>query len=64
MRKIKYHRWELPDDDGRIWSLEDELRSARWDDNNQCDSLMAMALALWPLNKPDVPLISPRVARI
>lgn len=64
MRKIKYHRWELPDDDGKIWSLEDEMRSARWDDNNKCDSLMAMALALWPLKKPDVPLINPRVARI
>ncbi len=64
MCKIKYHRWELPDDDGRVWSLEDELRSARWDDNNTCDSLMALALALWPLNRREVPLISPRVAKL
>jgi len=64
LQKIKYHRWELPDEDGRVWSLEDELRSARWDDNNTCDSLMALALALWPLNKPDIPIIGPRVARI
>ncbi len=62
--KIKYERWEIPDDDGRIWSLEDELRAARWDDNNACDSLMAMALALWPLYRPDLPIIKPRVGKI
>jgi hypothetical protein len=64
MGRIKYHRWELPEDNGAPWSLEDELRSARWDDNNQCDSLMALALALWPLHKPDSPLINPRVGRL
>jgi len=37
MGKIRYHRWELPDSagadsgSGRVWSLEDELREARWD---------------------------------
>jgi hypothetical protein len=64
MGKIKYHRWELPDDNGRVWSLEDELRAARWDDNNACDSLMALALALWPLHKRDAPMIGPRVGKI
>jgi hypothetical protein len=64
MGRIKYHRWELPDDNGRVWSLEDELRAARWDDNNTCDSLMALALALWPLHKPDVPRIAPRVGKV
>jgi len=59
--KIKYTRWEIPDDSGRIWSLEDEIRSARWDDNNKCDAVMAMALVLWPLRHRDQPIIKPRV---
>ncbi|MFZ5979216.1 MAG: terminase large subunit domain-containing protein [Candidatus Zixiibacteriota bacterium] len=62
--KIAYARWELPDGPGRVWSLEDELRRARWDDNNECDALMALALALWPLRKRSRPRIEPRVARI
>ncbi len=45
-RLVVYERWELPDGQGKTWSLEDELRGARWDDNNQCDALMALALAL------------------
>ncbi|UCD18351.1 MAG: terminase family protein [Candidatus Zixiibacteriota bacterium] len=64
MEKIKYERWELPDEGGKIWSLEDELRSARWDDNNRCDALMALALALWPLHEPDNPIIQPRLGRV
>ena len=58
---VAYPRWELPDGPGRIWSLEDELRQARWDDNSQCDALMALALALWPIRKQDEPVITPRV---
>jgi hypothetical protein len=61
---VKYARWEIPDDGGRIWSLEDELRSARWDDNGDCDGLMALALALWPLRKPDSPVIGPKLGKI
>jgi hypothetical protein len=64
MGRIKYGRWEIPDDDGRVWSLEDEIRSARWDDNNKCDSLMALALALWPMHKPETPNIAPRLSTI
>jgi len=64
MGRIFYDRWELPDENGRVWSLEDELRSARWDDNNTCDALMALSLALWPLYKPDAPLIKPRYGTI
>lgn len=64
MGRIKYARWELPDDGGRIWALEDELRAARWDDNNSYDSVMALALALWPLYKPDTPIIKPRIDTI
>ncbi|MBU8934033.1 MAG: terminase family protein [candidate division Zixibacteria bacterium] len=62
--RIAYERWELPDGPGRIWSLEDELRSARWDDNNQCDALMALALALWPLRRRSRISVEPRVAML
>ena len=61
---IGYDRWELPDGPGRTWSLEDELRSARWDDNNECDALMALALALWPLARKDSPIVAPRVGKL
>ncbi len=63
-RAITYERWELPDGPGRVWSLEDELRQARWDDNNECDALMALALALWPLRKKSDLSPAPRVGRI
>jgi hypothetical protein len=62
--QIAYQRWELPDGPGKIWSLEDELRQARWDDNNECDALMALALALWPLRKKSDLSPAPRVGRI
>jgi hypothetical protein len=61
--EIGYDRWELPDGPGKVWSLEDELRAARWDDNNQCDALMALALALWPLYKKDRSAVGPRVGK-
>ncbi|MCK4632338.1 MAG: terminase family protein [candidate division Zixibacteria bacterium] len=61
--EIAYDRWELPDGPGRVWSLEDELRQARWDSNNECDALMALALAIWPLRKERVAQPAPRVGR-
>jgi hypothetical protein len=61
---LSYHRWELPDGPGRIWSLEDELRKAQWDDNSECDALMALALALWPLRKRKMIAPLPRVGRV
>jgi hypothetical protein len=63
-RRIIYKRWELPDRPGRVWAFEDELRRARWDNNNDCDALMALALALWPLRKRSRPVIAPRIGRI
>lgn len=60
---VAYERWEVPDGPGRTWSLEDELRSARWDDNNECDALMALALALRPLATRGVSVVLPRVGR-
>ncbi|RME19822.1 MAG: hypothetical protein D6800_13825 [Candidatus Zixiibacteriota bacterium] len=62
-RMIGYDRWELPDGPGRVWSLEDELRAARWDDNNECDALMALALALWPMRRQAELTPPPRVGR-
>lgn len=62
--KIAYERWELPDGPGKIWSFEDELRSARWDDNNECDSLMALALALWPLRTRSEVIIQPKFGKV
>ncbi len=61
---IRYERWELPDGPGRLWSLEDELRRAKWDNNNDCDALMALALALWPLRRRPTTHISPRVGKV
>lgn len=69
MGKIRYHRWELPDfatadrESGRVWSLEDELREARWDSAETGDALVALALALWPLHEREVPMIKARVGR-
>ena len=60
---VFYQRWELPDGPGKVWSLEEEMRKARWDDNNRCDALMALALALWPLRRRHKPMISPRVGK-
>ncbi|HUV29488.1 MAG TPA: terminase family protein [Acidobacteriota bacterium] len=61
---VSYDRWEMPDGTGGVWSLEDELRQARWDQNSDCDALMALALALWPLRKRSRPQIRPRLARV
>lgn len=62
--KIWYERWELPDGVGKIWAFEDEMRQARWDKNNECDSLMALALALWPLYRKSKLSVAPRIGRI
>ena len=62
--RVFYERWELPDGPGKVWSFEDELRGARWDDNNRCDALMALALALWPLRNRMAAVIRPRVGRV
>ncbi len=63
-KQIVYERWELPDGPGKTWSFEDELRQARWDDNKECDALMALALALWPLRKKSDVSPAPRVGRV
>lgn len=62
--RVAYPRHELPDGAGKIWALEDELRRARWDNNNDCDALMALALAVWPLRKRESLAIPPRVGKV
>ena len=62
--KIGYDKWELPDGAGKVWSLESELRGALWDNNSDCDALMALALALWPLRTSSSVSIAPRVGKI
>jgi hypothetical protein len=64
MQRIRYGRWELREENSRIWSLEDDLRAAKWDDNNTCDGLMALALAVWPLHRPDAPQVRPKFGTI
>ncbi|MFH2048155.1 MAG: terminase family protein [bacterium] len=63
-KKIFYDKWELPDGPGKTWSLENELGEARWDNNNQCDALMALALALWPLRTKSRIVINPRIGKV
>lgn len=40
------------------------LRKARWDDNNDCDALMALALALWPIRKQAEVALPPRLGKV
>jgi hypothetical protein len=47
MGKIVLPVVTLPDSNRCEWSLEHELREIGWDDNNQYDAVMALALALW-----------------
>ncbi|HSG98555.1 MAG TPA: terminase family protein [candidate division Zixibacteria bacterium] len=61
--RLSYERWELKSADGRVWSLEDELRAACWDNNGRFDGVMALALALWPLAENSAtPRVAPRVS--
>ncbi len=65
LKKIRYSRWEIREQHGKVWSLEDELRSATWDDNGRCDGVMALALALWPLRRQTLaPITEPRVSAV
>lgn len=56
------------DEDGRVWSLQQEMREITWEDNNRFDAVMAMALAIWPKrNRSLFPKSGPvpvRVSRI
>jgi hypothetical protein len=66
MGKIILPAVELTGEDGRSWSLEEELRELGWEDNNTCDAAMALALALWGarIDSSVAPPLSSRIAGI
>jgi hypothetical protein len=43
---------EMATGDGEYWSLPNELREFSWDDNQHCDAVFALALALWLARQP------------
>ncbi|MCP4633505.1 MAG: hypothetical protein GY855_11310 [candidate division Zixibacteria bacterium] len=53
----------FPDATGSEWSLESELREIGWDDNNQYDAVMALALALWGA-RTDGTIAPPLLSRV
>ncbi len=63
---IGYPYIEQIEEDGELWSLQDELRNFYWDKNQECDAVMALALALWLVREGgESPLILlPRVEKI
>ena len=63
-QQIFYPDYSFSDGPGKLWSLADELRGAKWDNNNECDALMALALALWPMHKKRPIPVSPRIGHI
>jgi hypothetical protein len=63
---IAYSYIELPEEDGTLWTLQDELRDFTWDTKENCDAVMALALALWNVRTTeqlDLPF-NPRVEKI
>lgn len=64
--EVAYPYIEQIEDDGEIWSLQDELHNFYWDNNQECDAVMALALALWLVRGRDNPsvILLPRVERI
>jgi hypothetical protein len=44
---IAYPFIEQIQEDGEVWTLQDELQNFYWDSNQECDAVMALALALW-----------------
>jgi hypothetical protein len=63
---IAYPYIEQTDEHGEVWTLQDELRDFYWDSNQDCDAVMALALALWLIrgNISQPIVLSPRVDKI
>ena len=66
LSNIAYPYIEQIEADGELWTLQDELRNFYWDKNQECDAVMALALALWLVREGEKsPLIlSPKVEKI
>jgi hypothetical protein len=64
--RVAYPHIEQVQEDGELWTLQDELRNFYWDKNSECDAVMALALALWLVREGgESPLILlPRVEKI
>jgi hypothetical protein len=63
---IAYPYIEQIEEDGELWSLQDELRNFYWDKNFECDAVMALALALWLVREGEKStlILMPRVEKI
>ena len=57
---------EQIEEDGALWTLQDELRNFYWDKNTECDVVMALALALWLVREGEKPslILLPKVEKI
>ena len=63
--RIAYPYIEQIQEDGELWTIQDELRNFYWDKNSECDALMALAMALWLVREGEKSLIfSPKVEKI
>jgi len=64
--RVAYPYIEQIQEDGELWTLQDELRNFYWDKNCECDAVMALALALWLVRKEEKSsfILSPKVERI
>ncbi len=66
LSNIAYPYIEQIEGDGELWTLQDELQNFYWDKNQECDAVMALALALWLVREGErSPLILlPKVEKI
>jgi hypothetical protein len=64
--RIAYPYIEQIQEDGELWTLQDELRNFYWDKNSECDAVMALALALWLVREGGESslILSPKVEKI
>ena len=64
--EVAYPYIEQTEEDGELWTFQEELQNFYWDNNQECDAVMALALALWLVRGRDNPsvILAPRVERI
>ncbi|MFH1336722.1 MAG: terminase family protein [Candidatus Zixiibacteriota bacterium] len=64
--EVAYPYIEKIEEGGGLWTLQDELRNFYWDKNQECDAVMALALALWLVreSKNASVILMPRVEKI
>jgi hypothetical protein len=64
--RVAYPHIEQVEEDGELWTLQDELRNFYWDRNSECDAVMALALALWLVREGGKLslILSPKVEKI